>query len=111
MATSSDKPMQRAVQTASERAADMQAAENTIGWLNDHWKGGRHCPICQNRDWDVAAPLDLPIRQSSSMSLAEALIDRTRVYPVIPVMCKTCGYVHFFNAIHIGAVQRRGAQT
>jgi hypothetical protein len=52
------------------------------------------CPICSGTDWGVSDTAVIPRRGGAEITSGP---DLTRVYPVVPVNCQTCGYTFFLN--------------
>jgi hypothetical protein len=59
------------------------------------------CVICRANNWQVSdSVFELREYQSNVFGVGSGAI-----YPVIPVMCGTCGHVIFFNAIKLGVIE------
>ena len=71
-------------------------------WLDEHWKGNRACPICQDNHWGVGADL-VEIRNFHGKSRLNP--GPEAIYPLVAVVCDTCSYTMLFNAILIGLVE------
>jgi predicted nucleic-acid-binding Zn-ribbon protein len=53
------------------------------------------CPVCGEHDWAISDIAILPSRAD----LGELSFPGggSKVYPIVPVHCTTCGYVYFIN--------------
>lgn len=76
-----------------------QQADKTLEWLNEHWKKPWTCPVCQNSAWGVNQTFDLREYEGGNITIGGG----AEVFPVTPVVCKTCGYTFFMNALMTGA--------
>ena len=72
-------------------------------WLDEHWKGSRACPVCGNTHWGFG-PEVVEVRNFNSAR--RHLGDEETVCPLVLVVCSTCSYTMFFNALVVGAVER-----
>jgi hypothetical protein len=68
-------------------------------WLEERWTGSRECPICATDNWIIGQIADIPIRMQR---VPGAVIRERETYPVLPVMCGNCGYLHLFNVMVSG---------
>ncbi len=67
-------------------------------WLKKTWKNWR-CPVDANRNWEIGGIMaQLPAWSPTRFPGA------TETFPVLVVMCSTCGYVRLVNAIKAGLV-------
>lgn len=82
---------------AERIAAEKQRA---LTWINEKWKGGKDCPICTSNNWAVEGVVELRPYQGGSLVIGGV----TGSYPVAQLICATCGYTHFFNAVLSGIV-------
>jgi predicted nucleic-acid-binding Zn-ribbon protein len=69
-------------------------------WMKENWKGSRICPICNNTQWSASESL-AELRQFDKGNLVVG----GKVYPLLVLICKTCGYTLLFNAIKTGLVK------
>lgn len=76
-----------------------QQSDKTLEWLNEHWKIPRTCPVCRNSTWGVNQTFELREYEGGSIVVGGG----AEVFPVTPVVCKTCGYTFFMNALMTGA--------
>lgn len=74
------------------RRARRKAAEE---WVRSKWgDDGKPCPVCGWTAWAVQDLADLPIRSITDEGEYES-------YPVVPLICRNCGYFLLFNALVI----------
>lgn len=71
--------------------------ENMLQYLNAHWHGNKACPICQENRWDIGEDI-MELRPFEGGGLATG----GRIYPLVAVVCKNCGYSYLFNAVVVG---------
>jgi hypothetical protein len=64
------------------------------------WRGAKECPICTQITWSVGDMGEL--RQYAGGHLVHG---GGQVTPVVPMVCLTCGFTHFFNALVLGIVR------
>ena len=69
-------------------------------WLDEHWKGKRACPVCDNNQWGLGGEI-AEIRTFHG----GAVLGAGGVYPLISVNCETCGYTMLFNALVVGLLE------
>jgi hypothetical protein len=82
-------------------------------------KIGYTCPVCGQREWKASDTLfALPEYRADSLNL-NALSDRVakplpwlrnkepQVFPVLPIVCGSCGFVFFISAVALGVVQAK----
>ncbi len=78
-------------------------AKKVNAWLGEHWKGNRACPICGNSHWEMGEEL-VEVRDCRYGQRFN--LDGEVSYPLVVVICETCSYTMFFNAIRIGLVEK-----
>lgn len=69
-------------------------------WLAEKHVGLPHCPVSQDGNWALADHV-VELRRYEKGSLYVG----GPVYPMVMVVCKTCGYTMFFNAVLIGLLR------
>jgi hypothetical protein len=74
-------------------------------WFDEHWTGSGDCPICQTDGWQIGTVSVLPAFKSGFPTVPSTVL------PVVPVICNTCGFTHFFNAVLAGLVDEHGQRT
>lgn len=67
-----------------------------LAWLNTHWTCARRCPVCNGVDWQANNALS-----ADDDDLTVHLTAGTRTIPVVPVVCRACGFVRLFSAMII----------
>ena len=83
----------------------MTTAQNTDrekvrAWIDEHWKGQRECPICENSRWRIGNM----VGEVQQFGGDDRFVEEP-VYPLVLVTCATCGYTLLFNAAVIGVVE------
>lgn len=68
-----------------------------VDWLNKQWKPGK-CPFCGQETWEVLDHLLTPVRFTPGGGIALGGV----TLPSLPIVCTTCGYTAFMNAIVMG---------
>lgn len=63
----------------------------------------RRCLFCDSQELEIGAVIDTT---EYNDGVPAALIQGASHIPFIQVMCSKCGYVHLFNAISLGVVDR-----
>jgi hypothetical protein len=63
-------------------------------WLQKHWTGLTSCPISNDNSWTISDYLVQPMTYA-----AGGLRLGGPGYPMVMVICSTCGYTVFFNAV------------
>lgn len=61
------------------------------------------CLFCGSREFEIGAVIDTT---EYNDGIPAALIQGASHIPFIQIMCSKCGYVHLFNAISLGVVDR-----
>lgn len=70
-----------------------------IGNLDKMWEN-KQCPICKKSNWLVQENVyELPEYHGGGV-----VIGSGRIFPVVPIMCRECGYTFFMNAFLSNAV-------
>src|SRR3712207_4637096 len=69
-----------------------QIAEHAIESLRQLWGEHAMCPYCKHDSWAVSALLGLPS------------LDGSGIFPVMPVLCQTCGNSVLVSAMAMGIV-------
>jgi len=89
---SSHDALARALATQADPS--QLARRKSLEYLRSVWKEElQGCPICGTNDWGVNDVANLPVREET-MSFP---LGTTRVYPLVPITCKKCGYTFFLN--------------
>lgn len=83
----------------------MTTAQNTdrekvSAWIDEHWKGQRKCPICENSRWSIGEV----VGEVQQMHVNRRLLGES-LYPLVVVTCAVCGYTLMFNAVVIGLLE------
>lgn len=63
----------------------------------------RRCLFCDSQELEIGAVIDTT---EYNDGIPEAFFQGASHIPFIQVMCSKCGYVHLFNAILLGVVDR-----
>ena len=63
----------------------------------------RRCLFCDSQELEIGAVIDTT---EYNDGISAALIQGASHIPFIQMMCSKCGYVHLFNAIALGVVDR-----
>lgn len=71
--------------------------ERAMEWLNKWWRGPKDCPICGHNNWGISES----VTEVRPYTGAPFMVSGG-VYPLFLVVCGTCGYTHFFNALVAG---------
>ena len=80
------------------RPADAGVDKNAFqAWLQEKGTGAASCPISGDNNWIVADDFVQPMRYSTG-----GLNIGGRGYPLVMVICGTCGYTLFLNATVMG---------
>ena len=68
-----------------------------INWLGTHWKVPSICPISGDNNWAIGDHAVTPV-----ISGKQGGVFGNVGYQHIMLICKTCGYTMFFNAVMLG---------
>jgi len=91
---------------AEERPQEGQAEEQdkpevdkskVQAWLQEKWTGLKTCPVSGDNNWIIADDLLQPMIHASG-----GLRVGGRGYPLVMLICRTCGYTMFLNAVLMG---------
>ncbi|PWK98196.1 hypothetical protein [Hallerella porci] len=70
--------------------------------MNAQWQD-KTCPICRAKNWQIEeGAYELREFQGGNLVLGNGSI-----IPVVPIMCRNCGYTILFNAIVNGLVKNK----
>jgi hypothetical protein len=68
-------------------------------WIREHWPTVTPCPLCgRMAGWELIPVGEIPLRLDVEGST------RGKALPVVPLLCRHCGYVVSLNAINIGVL-------
>jgi hypothetical protein len=75
--------------------------ERAVDYLNKLWadRPSPDCPICGSNSWGINDVSLLPVRETASAG--SHINESSRVYPLVPINCHTCGYMFFLNELWI----------
>jgi len=65
------------------------------------------CNVCQGKDW-ILNDTVFELREFQGGGLV--IGGKSSIFPVITVICKTCGNTLFFNAIQLGLIKKDDEQ-
>jgi len=68
-------------------------------WWAKHWKAPVTCPVCKTAAWTTGTHVVQTPRWAS-----DSFVTSSSTYPLLPVFCKSCSHVIFFNAVTMGIV-------
>lgn len=71
-------------------------------YLDEKWTGQKECPACNSNNWLVGDDFVTPI----ILGKGGGLMLGGTTYPQFMLICSTCGYTHYFNAI-VGGIWER----
>lgn len=74
--------------------------DNAFEWLNTHWQAEWICSICGSDDWLVHDEA-VEVRAFGQGRFSTA----GSIFPLLTVICSTCGHTLFFNALIAGLVE------
>ena len=79
----------------------VEQRKQLVDKLNEIWKR-QQCCVCGNSHWNISdAVFELREFHHGSMVVG----GDSRIYPVIPLTCASCGNTIFLNAISLGLVK------
>jgi hypothetical protein len=92
----------------ADNSGKLSEAEKTkaIQWVLGHWKTNSPCPICAAKNWNVADHLTQPLTFSHGTTMISG-----PAYPQVQVICSSCGYTIYFNAVMAGLVEAPKSET
>lgn len=73
-------------------------------WLNSKWTNNNRCPISGDNSWRVGDFIVHTAAYSGVMMSGPT-------YPHVAVICSSCGYTIFFNAVMMGITEARNEPT
>ncbi len=94
-----DMPIEKETREQHQKRRNDESAK-AMEWLASHWTQPRNCPICGGLQWGVGQALELREFNSGDIVIG----GDSQVTPITAVVCQTCGYTFFMNAIISGAV-------
>lgn len=94
-----DMPIEKETREQHQKRRNDESAK-AMEWLASHWTQPRNCPICDGLQWGVGQALELREFNSGDIVIG----GDSQVTPITAVVCQTCGYTFFMNAIISGAV-------
>lgn len=68
-------------------------------WVEKHWTQSRNCPICGSLHWLGPQYVVQPL---THVPMGQIQFGGGPGYPLVLVICQTCGYTMAFNAIMVG---------
>lgn len=83
-----------------------EVTDDVIDWLKNIWVGDKKCTVCKNVSWDIS-PKFAELREYHQGEV----VTGEKVYPLLIVTCKVCGYTHLINAIIAGLIDSDGRAT
>ena len=75
-----------------------------IAFLEKVWTQGRTCPIDGTDDWVLQ---DVLVHIPSFRPKGLVVGGKSLAFPLVVVVCKTCGYVMTFSAVRLGLVKEK----
>lgn len=95
-------------QPAAPPQQELSADEKALiaAWLKEHWQGTTLCPISMDNNWLIGDHLVQPL---TLMSGGVALGGTG--YPVAQIICGSCGYTIYMNAVIMRVVPPKEPQT
>ena len=73
-----------------------------IEHLDKRWKD-KTCPVCHSDKWSLGDQI-FEIREFNEGNL---IVDSGPIFPVIPIVCDSCGNVVLLNAIKAGFLENK----
>lgn len=80
--------------------------KRTIEWLDKKSPKGMTCPICSQMVWTIGEVAELRSFEGGTLVIG----GNSSTYPVVPVICRNCGYTMFINAAISQIVQKSDYQ-
>lgn len=68
--------------------------DQALAWIKQKWRTQK-CPVCGVDDWGVAEPVGL-------RPYPEPIFGGGGVIPLVPIICKNCGYTRMLNGVVSG---------
>ena len=85
---------------ADDGTERIDEASSMLKYLKSKWKDPAPCPMCGHTEWGVESKIfTLPLFG------AFAFGSHATVLPVVPVICKNCGYMLLVSAVVAGLVE------
>lgn len=75
--------------------------DRVVAWINEHWKGDKLCPICNNDSWGIFNRF-AELRPFGGGGLAIG----GPILPLVILTCNKCGHTLQFNAIIMGLIEQ-----
>lgn len=84
----------------------LDGLDDFVNKLNVQWCD-KICPICHQKNWQV---------EDSAYELREfqggnLVVGNGSIIPIVPVMCRNCGYTILFNAMVNGLIKKNQEDT
>lgn len=77
-----------------------QDSKKVLNYIEKTWGSDFKCPMCNKSDWGLTNTIyQLTAFNKPNTPTTER---QYSVFPVIPIVCNKCGYVHFVSAIACG---------
>lgn len=73
--------------------------DKVVAWLKLWWHN-QTCPICGNAGFSISEEL------VQTVSYPDAAVSRGAGYPMVMLICNSCGYTLLFNAVKMGLVKQ-----
>jgi predicted nucleic-acid-binding Zn-ribbon protein len=77
--------------------------QKVVSWLKEKWIEPTNCPICKVNEWLVGDHVITPVLVGEKGALLGNI-----AYPHVLLICKTCGYTIFFNAVKLEILLTEG---
>ena len=79
-----------------------EQSEAALAWIKRHFATPRNCPVCRNTNWTLGDRLVAP----TPFQADGGWIMGGTAMPMLALICTTCGYTRFFNAVLAGLVKK-----
>jgi len=66
--------------------------------IQSQWEAPYTCPVCRSNNWNISRE----VFELRGFNKGGLVVGGSPVFPVVPVVCQTCGHVVFFNALAAG---------